>query len=627
MDFSFEYNINGEILIPLEDTFNSCIANSDNINSSVNLSQYLTYNYTQFRSVLYQNEVMRTIIGFRFTKIKGEEDEPETKIENFINDILIQIEFSVDFDKVNNPNDNNANIEKGSIVKSYEKIIAEPKKLFARVSETILNRHIDEDNKIALIEVVKPIQVPNSHLNNPILLKVDLVKKTNISFLSQIPITNINTFKTTEEYILVKTLFKEIKIIKPLLITQLKQLDCMPDISLFQIKLENVSSSVNMMDSSLKSSQLIFNKNARDDIKQIFSGIDITIKEIQISKDETCIDTKMVLNLNKKEQYIQRKTIPLRFDSLYFVICNKEHFPIIIHPGEDYNIMIKLLKESVFNDQLLFTPQVTNDSDTKRKRSIKNSFNEAFKKKSKISKCNPISNETMMIHTNTLSRINTLALTSTLTAGGKGNGSSSKSTTKSKNSKRNSLTSEGLNEEIVKFVMSTPLFLVLDTKNGYYDNMFMSILMKWKNEYRNNLQVKIDIESKHPLSLFNYFSVKFYFRNSSHNQMNLLLRFSESFDQMQVNKEDINKEFFAKCNDVVGSEGIISEIKEIDIGIILSKEEKELMFRFIPLKTGYHFLPSIDVIDSNDTKHTLKYFLYHTNKIYVEESEDDTNDN
>lgn len=643
MEFTFEYNINGEILIPLEDTFNHIIIhnnNEDDMNDKTNcitpLSHYLTYNYTKFRSVLYENEVMRSIIGIRFTKIQGEEDEPETKIEDFIKNILIQIEFSIDFDIDSNENDNNS-IEARSIVKSHEKIIAEPKELFSNSTELISRRYIDEDNKIALIEVIKPIQVPNSYLNNSILLKANLVKKTNTSFLNHIPITNITTFKTTEEFTLVKTLFKEIKIIKPFLLNQPKQLDCTPDISLFQIKLENVSSNINMIDNSLKKSQLLSEIKEKEEVNEIYFGISITIKEIQIIKDETCIDTKMVLNLNKKEQYIKKETIPLKLDSLYFIECNRDNYPITILPGEDYNIMIKLYKESALYDQLLVTLYdetiQTNNEYNKKKSLLRNSINEIFKKRTTITKYESNSNDDLILNSSSFNRINTQAMTSSssslssLKTIGKGNNFSSKSTTKSKNSKRNSITSESLNEEIIKHVMSTPLFLILESNNGYYDNMFMSISMKWKNAYRNNLQVKIDINTDSCITLYNYFCVKFHFKNLSHSQMNLLVRFSESFDLIQLNKEDMNKEFVSKFNDIVGSEAIISEIKEMDIGIIKPKEKKEIIFRFIPLKIGYHYLPSIDVIDKNDTKNALKYFLYHTHKIYIQDNEDDDNNN
>lgn len=108
-----------------------------------------------------------------------------------------------------------------------------------------------------------------------------------------------NIYNDVTEFAILKTLFKEIKIIRPLNITKIKQLDLNPEISLIEIKIENITSSINFIDRSLKNSKFL---NAGKETDIVTFGIDLSLRDIQILKEETIILNKTVLYFKNQEQ-------------------------------------------------------------------------------------------------------------------------------------------------------------------------------------------------------------------------------------------------------------------------------------------------------------------------------------
>jgi len=62
---------------------------------------------------------------------------------------------------------------------------------------------------------------------------------------------------------------------------------------------------------------------------------------------------------------------------------------------------------------------------------------------------------------------------------------------------------------------------------------------------------------------------------------------------------------------------ILSETKLKNIGIVNPNEEKVVDLRFLPLKNGFINLSAFTISDKNSSK---KFFVVHTNKIYVKEN-------
>jgi len=151
------------------------------------------------------------------------------------------------------------------------------------------------------------------------------MKKNNLNFMNQEDYSLIDIYTTSiyneiKEFSILKTLFKEIKIIRPLNISKIKQLDLNPEISLIEIKLENISSSINFIDRSLKNSKFL---NIGKDIDIVKYGIDLTLRDVQILKEETIILNKIVLHYKNQEQSkfgINKENINL--ENLNFGIIN-----------------------------------------------------------------------------------------------------------------------------------------------------------------------------------------------------------------------------------------------------------------------------------------------------------------
>jgi len=135
-------------------------------------------------------------------------------------------------------------------------------------------------------------------------MKINILKKNNLNFINQqdyslLDIYTTNIYNEVKEFTILKTLFKEVKIIRPLNIERIKQLDLNPENSLIEIKIENITSSINFIDKGLKNSKfLILGK----EVDIVTYGIDLTIRDVQILKEETILLNKTVFYYKNQEQ-------------------------------------------------------------------------------------------------------------------------------------------------------------------------------------------------------------------------------------------------------------------------------------------------------------------------------------
>jgi hypothetical protein len=169
--------------------------------------------------------------------------------------------------------------------------------------------------------------------------------KDNKYSLSEIFSTGL--YNEVKEFTILKTFFKEVKVIRPLCISKTKQIDISPEYSLLQIKIENITSSINFIDKSLKLSKFLDTSSDNDLLN---NGMSLVIKEIQIIKEETSIENKTVINLKNQEQTINNDNIPV--NNIHFNIINND-FPIEIRPGEEVVIVIKLYKSAFIYEQMV----------------------------------------------------------------------------------------------------------------------------------------------------------------------------------------------------------------------------------------------------------------------------------
>ena len=322
MEFSMEkFNIScSEILIPLENTMTS-----SNVSSKFDsIDDLLSFSINDFRSIIFQNELLRFFLVLKFNDNKYIDDFVET----------IKVKTTVINNSTMNDEDD---IEYNTSLNSYGNITTELNDNSMMDKITQIKKLYDK--QIVIIEVNKHIIVPNSYVNNNLSLKVSLIRSNSIYTLrkSTEPKFNLNDFsifnindkkiyKTTTLF----SVYKNIKVVRPLYVSQTKQLDTSTLSSILQIKIENITSTVNFIDNAIKTSAFINYSNDFDNnVELVNYGIDFMITNIDVLKDETIIDNKMTMNIDKGEQYHQHYQLPIAINAIEIEVINHQ-FPIVI---------------------------------------------------------------------------------------------------------------------------------------------------------------------------------------------------------------------------------------------------------------------------------------------------------
>jgi hypothetical protein len=160
-------------------------------------------------------------------------------------------------------------------------------------------------------------------------------------------------YNEIKEFTVLKTFFKEVKVIRPLCISKTKQIDISPEDSLLQVKIENITSSINFIDKSLKLSKFL-DTTAENDL--LNNGMTLVIKDIQIIKEETAIENKTIVNIKRLDQIISNDSVPI--NNIHFTLQNDD-FPIEIRPGEEVYIIVKIFKSIFIYEHMIKTKEQT----------------------------------------------------------------------------------------------------------------------------------------------------------------------------------------------------------------------------------------------------------------------------
>lgn len=157
----------------------------------------------------------------------------------------------------------------------------------------------------------------------------------NPSNYTLLDIYTTGVYNEVNEFTTMKALFKEVKIIRPLNISKIKQIDLNPLISLFEIKLENITSKINFIDRSLKNSKFLEIKETKEidgnkpdtnnnvENEFVTNGINLTLRDVQILKEETLIFNKKIIWVkNGQENKIEMSQDNINLDNLNFLVVN-----------------------------------------------------------------------------------------------------------------------------------------------------------------------------------------------------------------------------------------------------------------------------------------------------------------
>ena len=580
-----EENIFGDIFIPLEN--NLVKKKEKEIDEYEDMNKIFEQDYKKFRGVIFQNELLRFFIVLKLenSSLLLEKNINLGKIDELVNNLYIKIEFSQDLEKKNDLFE----------LKEFNSDVTNFGNLETEIKENIINEILSHNNmtrkkiipekNLAIIEIKKKIILPFNFINKNLIFKIRLLKRNQIDFMKKISIDELPNYKYISEFIIIKTLYKDVTIKKPICVSQTKQFDCSPERSIITIKLENITSTINFIDDSLKGNQFlksnINNEFDEDENEKVFLYYPTSffINEIAILKDKTTIDKKMTLYIDKFEQHSDNDEFPISIDSILFNVANKD-FPIEIKPGEEYNILLKIEKgRYFFESDINSKDSSTEEEDEKKYKSIFSLLSFKRKNKSNTQNLDKISERTSL---NAISKMVTIMVDSN---------------------------EENLNnDEIVKLRLNTPILVFLD-HNEIYDNIMFMVSMKWQTDIFHKLYIKMKIIDKQ-IKLFQFFTVILSIKNTTDKISEFYIEFNNS---IQENKIGNLSEIIKKPDDNIPA--ILNEFKKYDIGILNPNSKKDIKIRFFPMKKGDLYPPTFNIFDK---KFNQKFFIVFTNKVFIE---------
>ena len=628
MDLLLDFNINGEVLIPLE--------NSNFLSEKKEITYKDLYecSYNQFRNVLFQGELIKFYILLKTTNIE------KSKIKPFFENLF----FKIEFESTSGININQASESLFSQREELEKTLND---LFTTNTEKINEKNyeyenverkvFDEESQIELYEVYKQIIVPKNFLNVQLIMKLQILTKNEdaIDFKEN---SDTYLYYKTGHFInekifkSLKTLFKEVKVVKPLNTSDTKQIDLTLDTSLLQIKLDNITAQTEYEDISLKNSKFLKKREKNENVEKLQFGSDIIINEIEILEDETTIDEKETDKISLVKKYIMKKNSLMQKD-INFKLMEK-NFPLIMRPGEDYSISVKVNKSCFLTDSDIknnYNNLIQQLSSNQTSESLKTLGNILDNNNSNINPTNEIkvrkrmnsnaivinrksvfnqAQERLLSINNMQAPLYTESPMPLPEIYQKNVGSKYLQKTVGINEENNTeintntISIKDFNEENIKIYYITPILLYISSKM-FYENLFMCLQLKWYQEL--NRLLKIEIKIPEDIYLYDYFEVGVKIRNISSQAMNLLIEM----------KEDENEIISDKVNNFEYMPSIISQIKFQSLGMFNCNEDKIFNLKFLTTKLGFTHLPNFAITDTMSNK---RFYIVQTNKIFIKEN-------
>ena len=630
-----EFNISGEVLIPLENS------NFLSQKKDISYKDLKECTYNQFRNVLFQGELIKFYI-----LLKPENMEP-SKIKAFLESLF----FKIDFESTGalNINEQMKNQEDGPENSLNDLFTTNTEKINEKnyEYENVERKEYDEDEKLELYEVYKQIVVPKSFLNGNLIMKLEILKKNEdaIDFKENsdtFSYYKIGHFDNVQKFKILKTLFKEVQVIKPLDISETKQTDLTLEMSLLQIKLNNITANADYEDASLKKSKFI--KKIGPEVEEKFHfGNDITINEIEILEEETTLDEKETEKGDLVKRYLRRKKLSMQNDINIKLIQNS--CPLKIQPGEYYNLSVIVKKNSFLTDSEIkssnYSSYEIEDPNT-AKESI-NALGNILNPQSNFS-ANLNLNSTINLETqnntnnNSIDQVEPLPISDTrilqlsrkrlnsnaIVISRKSIFNKAKERLVSFSNVTNPLYTETtipiselqkihktegqfykeFRDSNIKIYYITPVLLYISSKM-FYEKLFMCLQLKWCQEL--NRLLKIELKIPEQIFLYEYFEVRVMIRNISNMSMNLLIEMKENEDSGISDK----------INNFEYMPALISEIKFQSLGMFNRNEDKIFKLRFLTTKLGFTQLPNFAITDTFSNR---RFYIVQNNKIFIKEN-------
>ena len=625
-----DFNIKGEIFIPLENS------NFLNGKSDITYKDLYETSYTDYRNVLFQGEIIKFYIV-----LKSDDPEKE-KAKSLLDKLFLKIEYeSADINEEDDEND--ADAQKEKLMNSMNDLFSiDTDKLNEKdyEYEKINRKYYDEEANLEFYELFKQISVPSDILDKNCLIKLQLmIKSENESGSKKHKLTALDYFNSgfivnTNKYKILKTLFKEIKVIRPLTISETKQTNLTLDTSLLQKKIENSTADINFVDNSLSNSKFLKNEKNLDITEK--KGFDITINEIAILQEETSINESKT-NEDAKD-FFKKKC---QMNDLNFVLLDK-NMPKIIHPGEEYIITLKVTKNSfikenpiILNENTLIEQdeetenlniddiegnlninQLTSSTNSKENTvnetessSLRNSFRKRinsnantgftdFKRKTLTFRLNTTSNQSSRLSTASIN-ITTFGNNPIYSSSGLAIIEEGNRQITLGNVKNTQTEFDDFNDEVL-IELTTPVTLYL-SGSLFYENLFMCLRYEWNKDFNRFLKMEVKIPDN--VYINESFDMILKIKNIYSLPMNLYIEIKDNDD-------------FERINYIPP---IISQTKFQIVGTFNSGEDKVLNLGFTAVKLGFAKLPNFAIEDSFSNK---RFYIVHSNRVFVKKKND-----
>lgn len=677
MEPMIDYEIQGEVLIPLEN------GNFLRDKSPITFEDLNKCTYKSFRKILFQGESLKFYITLKTSK-------QIPNISSLFDKIHFNIEFeSTEIDKnINiNQNEKNPNLNEGeedsenlsfkfySLNKNIDESINNNDIIFNKEFDNIKTKKFDRDSYSEVYEIIKEITVPENYINSGLLMKVNIYlerfsifaennKDTDILNLYQLGLLN-----NIDKYKLLKTIFKEVKVINPLNILTSKQIDPKIGISLLQTKLNNYNN-YDLYDNALKFSKIFKNLKNEDENKSNNNIKNIYIKDIRILHNETSFDEK---NTDKikiiKEILIKEKKL-LNKNDFQLEIFNKNKFPYTIGSGEEFNLILKIIKNPYLNESIGSLNKLYNNNKNKNAPLILFSNNEtrnqtevnkivintlgesnfhsslninktlegnsninskdfsALQKRNSVSIINSINKNPLvekeqesLLSFGNFFKKKSIPITDDKISNEKivmnnKNDTLNTNTDMAQNNENKNIDNVDNNDNNVidldyyfdehfKIYSITPVILDLSS-DLFYENINMCIHMKWFGEINRYLIISLIIPEH--ININKYFEAYIKIKNISFNPMNLIIQIKDI--------ENKDSPISNKNKNIENVPSILSQTKIEHFGLIDCGDEKIFSLKFLPLIYGYCYLPNLTLIDIYSER---KFYIVQSNKIFVEE--------
>ena len=170
--------------------------------------------------------------------------------------------------------------------------------------------------------------------------------------------------------------------------------------------------------------------------------------------------------------------------------------------------------------------------------------------------------------------------------------------------------------QLMKLSLSTPICLNI-LSNKPINNLIWSFLFRWKDEINNKFNIYFKVENNNNLNgikLYHFFKVNFTIYKFHKEKVKFEFRFKISYDEFKLDKNLLAKENKSLAGDALPD--IFPEKKSIEVEMKENEFSKTIEMRYIPVRTEYIEFPAFEIYDSFLLK---KYFVFFTNKIYVNE--------